>query len=561
MTAILGLALVAASKIAVVVVGDDPAASGDLQAALESRLAGADLLTADALAAKIGVDVPAPEDPATRKAVRALLDEAAKAYYDDRYEELLAMLAKADAMSHVAAEKVEIHLWRLAAFQAFGDPRGAANQARLALVLAPDLAVDVALFPPTVKDLIEKTRQETKRVRVTVEGTPAGAVVKIDDRLAGTELEVPSGRHQLVVSSPGRRRVSRTVEVGETALRVAVHLPLALEAGAAEAAARDVWRGGPASTRDTLAEKAGADVLVFAIAKPDGIRAVVWWKEDGRYSASARRAADAAKVLGDWIAGEIAAGRPSLRDAAWRVSASAGLATSMRSLQVEGAGGNGYDAAFAGTGPAASLRVARGSFFSEAGAGAVSYAMSSVKVDAPGAGDRASGGSALASHLAFGYTRNLGTPGEEQDSSVSASLGVAAESLTAQDASGAAGPLGLFPSHRTLYPEVRVAAAKRLSLAGRTGLAEAAIGGSPFGVWREDPRGTSGTSPTVMSLGVEAGFSWKTPRRWLVSLGYRAFLRSVSFDGEARAPVEPALRAEKRTEQVQTLQLTIGRGL
>jgi hypothetical protein len=216
--------------------------------------------------------------------VEALAGEGWRGYLEARFADAAARLDEARRAAIPlldlagANEMVADLSLRLAAVElALGRDREAELDLRLAALLDPQRAVTDAEFKPAVVARYRAVRSGARpRWPRRVEVDPAGAVVEVDGRAAGTaplDVELEEGIHVLVARAPGRAPRGELVAVGGREPS-GIRLDLAPEAlSAAATGAASALRIGEGAARATEAARA-----VIAAGELDGmlVAASVW---------------------------------------------------------------------------------------------------------------------------------------------------------------------------------------------------------------------------------------------------------------------------------------------
>lgn len=617
-----GLLLATPPRAGVIVVGNDAATTGSLQRALEMRLESVPQLSVRggaAAAAAIGAKTPpAAMDPVASRRGAELLDAASRAYYEDRLVDALdglaAVAAHYDRTPFVpTADRVKLLLWRTAVLLALQDQNKAEAEARAALVLQPQLQVDTRIFRPSLGKLVDEIRARgLPTAKVLLDGLPAGAEARIDDRLVvDGRATIPVGKHRLLVRGPGFTDLERVFEIASDSVLPACP-PVALDPMLGARLLAMVPRGeSDLRVFEKLAERLDVDTLVLAAARTEPAsesRAVVWTRTGGPPAASPvfPAWADGQTQLAEWVAQRLiaaagtgtsasstvvpvttpplatttprpvatatpvavavatprpgrtpappAVGRPPRRTArsAAALTAEGGIAIASRARDVKG-GGAGYASSFVGAGPRVAAGFGYGALAGELEISHVSYAFSRLNVNLPSA-ERTTvdGGSTTFARLAGGRRIALGGD-PEGGISVLPSLGLFFESHQGNDLKEDGAKLGVFPSQQRLGVDLRVdgrvPAGPVAILAG--------VGITPFSTWSESPSGATGTSPVPGVVPAwRLGADHRPNDRLAVGVLYSGELRTAKFKGEATPPLSPPVTNAQVTELLHTLTAT-----
>ena len=548
-------------RVAVVVTGRNASSSGSLLRSLEGRLVALPQLrlrTSEQCVALLwpssGGEVAASDPLGERVAEQ--LPRIARAYYDDRLADAEAALALAESgvPRRNGLATLRLLLWRAAIALAKGDRPAAESAAKAALAIAPDVEADGRIHPPALQELLVSLKPKVGRsASLAVVAFPAGAVVRIDDRLAEGRVAVTPGRHLVVVSSRGYRPVEMAVNVTNDATST-ISLPVAY--GAAEP--------GSESELAALARALDVESLVVVDADPGKPLRVGVVGPVPAPAPPASFEADAAgqAALADWIEARFKpeiARAAALRDWTWTVTGGPAFGARQRSLSADGA--EGYDAGFAGYGPSLSVRVAPGRWRLEADAYSIRYALGTFETSFPdGRAASTGGGETIAARVAAGWAFGSGPTGREDRAELVPFAGIAWEEHRSEDLRDERGELGFLPSHQRIALEVGVQAGVPLGRLGR-GPARVFARGAvlPVSTWEETPAGSTGTAPRAdVGFGAGAGVRWE-PGRWIVTAEVTGELRTVRFRGSADLPADPPLRHGRVREGVQAFTVGFGR--
>ncbi len=560
----------------------DDRKSSDLQALLESAVGTVPtvaLRTASELALSLPVtDSGLADTTAPTKASERIAATRA-AFYEDRLAEALESVSVAlsildDLPSVPTAERIRALLWRAAIYQALNDAK-APSQAAAALALDPGLSVDLAVFPPSVHQLVESARAAgLPSAKVAIQTTPRNATILIDDRPGAPRMTLPKGRHRVSVTAPGFRRVDRLVDV-EGDLSVSVRLPIALPPDRERTARAIAWRATPATSDAgalaSLADLLGVDVLVIAAERdsPPEVRAVVWTRTTPDAIAmgpTLPSIPEGHTALGRWVrtrlpprsgnasarADAAAPARPDV-PLAWAVDGAALGLTRTRAIASEG---RTYRFGFFGSGPVIRAEVRRNRTVADVEASVLSFGRSTEPLPLPGAESaRLDGGRTIGARIAVGRRSAVTSAGS------SWTLGAAlwGERTNAVDLRFDGSDVGLFPSSDRVALELFAAGERPLAVATHVCSIRAALGVSPFGVWRERPAGTTGDRPAAAGARWELGVGLPLGAAWEVGIRYAGDWTWVRFEGTADALVAPAVRDAQLLENRQGIAASVRR--
>lgn len=564
--------------VVVVSVHDDPSVAGSLQQRLEARVGVASGIRLRPSAEVASLYAGLPKADSSPAPIEALLDRAREAYWGDqvsvaeaRVEEAAALLDRMGTFPPFDSAKISI--WRTALL-AKKDEVVADGEARKLLSVAPDIQVDLDVFPPSLSNLIEQVRvSQPRAATVVLSGLPRGARAWIDGRPASQRWLVAPGSHRLHVEGRGFRSIDHSFEAtGDVTLSAGLAPALSPELGSILAS---FARGGDLNDKERTAVwellfRAKADAIAVVARADGGLRARIFM---GRTSTAPSGIValtnDGEKSLADWIIMSITqvptkpippAGVAARRGPSDSVTFQGGLAAATRSWRVNGADGGRFVAHFSGGGPSLSAQarwnnavgVVRANFM-DFGSQKQSFELSDDSQAS------ARGGSTASIRLASGYRLTLSR--KETTPSFTAFAGGTFDRHAAGSLRDSTGDLGLLPSWEryslevggrgelpvALLPEVRPAVLRLQASA------------SPWGAWHATPADSLG-SPRAFT-----GFSWGAavdvglPRRWAVALEYSGNANTISFDGIGSAPVEPQLRRATASERISALRLSFGK--
>lgn len=535
------------TRVAVLPLAEDAASEGRLAHDVETRLRatpGISVRDAAALApADAPLDAPAA-DAALLQTTGKLFDTVETAFAEDRIPDALAGLARIAAMqdgaTHVRApDRVRLCLWRAAVFLAGNDRASATTAAHDALVIDPALTVDLKVFPPPVKSLVEQVRARgLGSIRVTLTGLPRDASITVDDRPVKPTFTVPPGHHAIVATAPGRRAVESRLDLATDAT-LSLSLPALVGPADRAAAQAFLWTDGAPAALRAAASHAGVDVIVVAGSRGGELRARIW-RADSAAAPIAATSSDAlARAVGDALrpaetsrAVRVLPHLPRVPAGTWMRAGVLGLS---RARSVRG-GGASLGTPFGGAGARLEGGWARAHLDAHGALSFVDLATPLTVRFPDGSRSTVSGGSLA--RVEAGAAWRIGSP-----DSLGLELGGALfyERLSASDPRG----YGLLPSHTWIGLAVDAGAGLPL---GRNLDAEARVGIVPLSTWQETPDGATGSSPGVgLSPFARVTLGWTAAprRRWIA--GATLEETQVSFSGSARAPFDPPLQGAQAT--------------
>ncbi len=246
---------------------------------------------ADAVALALrarGIEASRPPPPSSAPApdVDALRD-ARLAYGnlhpDETRRTLAALLARLDANGGAGlsrADLLDALLLDAMAAQALGDDAAADGALDRALVVEPDLALDPAQYPPTLRQRLATRRaarsDPTTMATIVVRDAPPSATVYIDGEAlpaSKRSATVTPGPHLLRVEAPGFEPHARRLDVA--APTTVVPVTLAVDAGARLHGRTDPGRSPDASLRAAARALGGSLLLVDLVSAPTGTRVVL----------------------------------------------------------------------------------------------------------------------------------------------------------------------------------------------------------------------------------------------------------------------------------------------
>ncbi len=577
--------------VGVVVLLDDAQIAGEVEARIESLLRESvlfEMRSAEWLAAEAALPSEAPPtepSPEKRKQADQLFAEASAAYDEDRepvaIEKLTALSALIDKdPSFSVLDRAKLYLWKTAIYLLLKDERQAEVDATVAIALIPDLKIDPDEFPPQVVQFVSKVRESKRVFTATVKTFPAHAKILLDGRAVPGSFKLLAGkRYQLTVTAPGRRSVTRPVELAADQ-SFKVRLPLAVPP-ATETALKGLTTGAPAEASSSAATAVAAKMGV------DGLLLVTGRKLPGGGSIEVRCAAvhlgertvtvgetqtvevKNAATLAVWGRRMLERGARSNEGvvhpldpsavarrqvAGWALESGAGAQVSIRGRELLGRGGIGASTAFAGVGPVAWAEAARGRFHAAIEGGWIDYGISSTRADlSPARSATVDGGATGFGEVRAGYSHPLGGGGAPTFR-VGLELAAAYERHAADDVES----LHLLTSHRRLAVDARLTGRAVLAVGRMPVAMRARLAVGPWSDWREEPSGASGSSPAP-SPSVGAALSVELDRgRWAGQLGYSFERRRVDFSGPASADFEEPLTDARIEETIQGVGVTIG---
>lgn len=592
LTPSLGLGADTPPRVAVVCIGDDPVTTGACQREVETRFVAPKFALRDApdLAASIASRTPPadPSDPSERRRAAEMLEAGAKAYYDDKLVDALDRLAAVQALHERASgistdERIKLLLWRTAVFLALGDRPKAEAEARGALILSPSLQVDLSVFRPSVKSLVDEIRAAgLPSATILFSGTPPGADVKIDGRPVTDRMQVPLGRHRLVARAPGFLEVERSIEVsGDASIPLAMPLFLDphLEKLLVAIAEKGVVSADGKRTLDRVAEKARVDAVVLALvrtrATPADARVLVYWRASLAPSSAGTPQATSVAAIADLafaradatapaaiaamrkLPGAVAARTPapppppSGERSRLALAARGDIAIVSRERAVDSEDGAGFSSGFVGIGPRVAVDLSRGTLIGEVEGSFVSYSLSTLDVNLPDGGrSTVTGGSTVAARAGAGVR----WPARESIALVGLA-GIAWEAHRGDDIRDG-GAVGLFPSETRIAIDVRGAVhadVSRFTLVAGAGL-------SPWSQTSEAPSGTTGRDPSsAIAPSWQLGAHLEPRRGWNAGLVYEGELRTTTYSGAADLPLDPPLTDVSVRQTLHTVVLTLRR--
>jgi hypothetical protein len=109
---------------------------------------------------------------------------------------------------------VRVLLARAKMLHELGKNKEAARALARVIVIAPDIKLDRAMFPPKIIKLLDKRRRRAEKGSLAIQSSIAGITVWIDGRRRGASpvtLSLPTGIHYVAVGEMGAARGSRVV--------------------------------------------------------------------------------------------------------------------------------------------------------------------------------------------------------------------------------------------------------------------------------------------------------------------------------------------------------------
>ena len=527
--------------------------AGALQRSLENALSNDPaviLVPASEFAPGLAAAEPAPAPALDASGV---LQEAENAYYEGRMdaarEKLTAATAALQPMNRAPPAQLQrMLLWRLAVGLARNEKTQADADARLLLVLVPDLTVDLSVYPPVVDKAIQDQRAKGMHI-VTVDAAAPGLEILVDDLAVKSPFTIPVGAHALVVRAPGYRPISRPIA---DEARVAVALAPMLPGSDATITAALTGASG-AALPATLRDMQEVDVWVLAGIRVTTARLAIWGVHDAAPRARSE-SYDARHPIaaGEWM---VRALRPGIRESGDRgasataLSPEAALAFVALDRRFTAAGsatapGASVRVPLGGVGPRLAVRADRGGFAGELSLGWATFAPSKITFrkqgSTPSSVGSSTGGSFAELRASAGWR-------------VVAPLTLSA-TLFHQRYDGG-DDFDVLPSF--VRTGVALEAVLRQPVGGGVGV-ELGAGVSPWSTLSE-PKSPSGSKPTVsLSPSVRGGVRYESGRWQLAALA-RAESIAVRFHGAATARYAMGLHDEKRTEQPASFALVVGR--
>lgn len=562
------VAVAQTTRVGVIAVGSDPVAAGALQAKLDRALGSQKNLVViprAELALRLAAGSAAARDDGR---LAGLFAQAKEAYFDDRLDEASGRVEEAarlidEGLAVPGNDRVTVLTWRTALAAAAKDEKKADEQARLLLNLAPDAELNLDVFRPSMKKLVDELRPKLQKpIEITIEGAPAGARLEVDHRLVDAKFRIGTGRRTLIVRAPGYRAVSITYGA-ETSRAVAVAVALDPGDKALVGLETAVWSDGASPALTELGARLGVDAFAIVAARPDGAIRAILLQRGGSARRSESIAGGKETSVASWIAGEL--GSTGTKTAfpsstpieggrsggvAWTLDA--GLAVSQRSRSLEASGGAGFDAAFTGVGGFVDGEAWHRAFVGGMRGSWTNYDLSTATFSLPD-GSKASvvGGQTLRMDFRTGG-RVLGSP--ERWGVVALVEGVW-ESHTAQDLHDDQGDLGFFASYN------RIAAG--LGVRGEAAVSSVRLHGGvsvhPLHQWLEPSAKTGKRPEGSTAFGLRAGAAMPIASAWELQTEYLGEMRRVAFKGAADAPVDPSIEDATISETVHSLSLTVRR--
>lgn len=572
-------------NVVVITIGDDAKQMGVVQAELESAIDGArgfTLIPAGDVARILRVPTSGgPELNREQQARRArLLKQAENDFYMGKHDDALNALrqladlqSKEDFVS--TKERISTYLWYASVYLAVNDQNKARAAVNRALTLNPELEVDLAVFRPSLADLVDLVRGRGLRLaNVTVKVGAVDARVFIDDRPARTgELRVPVGVHQFRVEAPGFQTLHTTVEV-VGAQTITLTPPLLLPPQQEARLRAMIDRGSTSDADETMLEELSkrldVDIIVISSVRsqPPGVKSAVWWWEESEPSFSSpvgfgSNGGGGLNQVVTWVMNTLRGdqgptGRPDpppRTPGALEVSARGGLAFSPRRYFLQsraplgpGETPGGHDVTFFGFGPRLNVEAQYQGFWGDVTVDFLTYGVLLPTVEFVGTGPRQiNGGTTTQGALHAGYQLDVnkeilwlrGWTGFRVESHVTG----ANKTDTAR-----------FPGYQ------RTALDAGADVHYVVGPVEVSAGGqvSPVSKWTEVPQGTTGLKPkTALAYGWTAHALW-SPRPGLKVRGeYWGEQRTINFSGESSTQFNPPMQDGLLQETMHLLLLSV----
>lgn len=572
-------------RVAVIVVGDDEPAVGNLQLELEEHLASFDNITlvpSREIAAKIARKVRRPDPAKWRPDAEAerIFREAKDHYFQDELVQAIRKLEKLDNLYQEARiptpvrAQTDLLLWRTAVHLALQEDDAALRYARTALTLDPELQVDRTVFPPSVDTLIEDTREALETAVVQVQTNPPGSGIEIDERLVDIEFRVPAGSHELVVYAdyfePIRRKftLSRFI-VLKVGLPIAVEPPIEKFLVHVIEDSSDSINPLQKMQLSRLQQILGVDAVVLFAARGEAgsRRALVFW-EDGEARLSPRiEKAHSQGVLFNWMGSVLdELSRPDRSGHAspwvgWRFNAMVGPLHGTRFRRLRNPEDtSSFNAGFNGNGFGLYGDLDRRGILGEAEIEYVPYRTDTQVILGTNSAT-VSGGATWASRVGAGYRYRFGELGMTSRHWVDATAGLRTWSHAAEDVgTSGMGPLGVLTSYRWTAIDLRVRGGYVLPIDffGEP-MVHAGFTIVPFSVFKEDGELTGTDPEPQVAFGWELGASLMPARRLRVRLDYHGERLDVRFKGPATVPINPAIVDARWAETRHTWMLRVQR--
>ncbi len=584
LASVLAAAPIGPARAGVLCVGPDAGTAGDVQLGLALESLDVPGVRIEPHSALIPLARPAAEpvaekvDAAWRTEQASLLETATTAYLEGKIGIALERLAAWRALLErvggeaTVAEKVRLALWRLAVYQALKDDAQAEEEALAALTLLPDLQVDLAEFPPSVRETVERVRPRIRWIELDANGLPERARVRIDGRDASLPAKIPAGRHAFAVSAPGRREIVRTVDALAD-VTVTVSLPLALPDALASALDQAAWLGTSlgesGSALATIHAQTGLDLLLVTSSRDGNTRAVVLPLAEAvpPVASDTVRGPRAASEIAAWARVALAKIAPSVesaktrraRRALWSAEARAGPSAVSLTRTDRWKGNEPIELPFAGAGSTFAARVRRSGHDAELDAWWASLGWNDVQVLLPDNARRAvTGAQAWSTRLRVGSTWR-GTKGEDGPS-VRGAIGLGIDRrrwgpVRAYDG----GDSGIAASYRRALLELRAEGRLPFRIGPLATALVAAFSVEPWSDWREDHDGASGESPaTVVGLAGRIAVETFHRGRLRIVLQADAARSGARFRGSSRMPSDPPFTDASVGERTGAISLVVG---
>lgn len=563
----------------VISVHDDPAVAGPLQQRFEARVGVAPELRLRPSTEVASLHAERSKANST-SSIRAILDRAREAYWRDHTSVVEECVGEAAALLERMGpfppfDSAEISMWQIALL-AKKDEILAQREAGKLLAVAPDIQVDLDVFPPSLSTLIEGVRRAQPRaVTVEVSGLPHGAIAWIDGRPASHRSLVIPGSHRLHIEGPGFRSVDRAFEAtGDVTLSAGLAPALPSELGSvliAYALGKElndkeltaVWE---------LLFRAKADAIAVVARADGGLRARIFrGRSSTAPSGTVAFTSDGEKSLAEWIVTSIiqtpqTSTKPTTpAGAAARRSPNGfalqgGLAAMTSSWRVSNADGGRFVARFSGGGPSLAAQSRSHNVIAELRVVFVDFGSRERSFDV-GDGSQASAGGGSTASVRLGSGYRFAWSRKDTAPSLTGFAGGSFDRHLAGPLRDSTGDLHLLPSWQRFCVElgVRGELPVVVSASVRPSVVRLQASGTPWGDWRTTPADALGSPRPFTALSWGAVADVGLPHQWALVLEYLGSASTVSFDGVGSAPVDPQLRRATAVERTDTLQLLLGK--
>lgn len=559
------------TRVVVLCLHDDPGAAAEAQQRFEALIGVAPQIV-------LLPAVLAPESfqiDTERAEVEALLVKVRDAYWAD--DRSFAEASLADAATRIdkmgaftAFDRSQITLWQIALLAKHDETSADAEASKL-LRLAPNIQVDLAVFPPSVEKRIERIRNSLPRpVSINITGLREGARAWIDGRPADPKWEVLPGSHRLHVEAAGfRTRDEVFTASGDRSVSAALApaLPPRLASALVSFA-----RGGDLGQVDRqdawgLVFRSKADALIVFARDGAGLRARVFRAAPDAPSGIVGLNSPGERSLTEWVVRSIA--QPPRAATAVPSTPSSpktdfaggvvrtGLSALNRTWRLKSADGN-FKAAFAGAGVSLTAEARRKSAVGLASASFVDFGSRRRTFELrDGAPASAVGGTGVS--LRFGGGARLARGKGSASPSLTATLGGAFDRRAAARIEDAVGDLELMPSWQRFGVEIGGQGELPLMIRGFPVALRVKGSAMPWGDWRTVPERSLGSPHTYSGFAWGAASSVGLPHRWTMGVEYSGALDTFTFTGTGSAPVEPTLRRVTASERTESVQLSVGK--